>query len=158
MLAAGQLSVGGYSASALLENDLIRAPEEWMVILDTRSWCWIGGVHLSTSAVSNIFTGLCACWSKRFAFPENGLTLWPKEPLISLNSCPLWDGGAFFFISGASGGWHFNSGQALVKKENMKEQALFGSFSDWQYELGPPHIFPMYSVATRDYSLLLAIE
>ena len=46
----------------------------------------------------------------------------------------------------------------LWLKEKMKEQALFGSFSDWQYELGPPHIFPMYSVATRDYSLLLAIE
>ena len=75
MLAAEQSIVGRSSASALLENDLIRVPEDRMVMLDTGCLGWIGRVHLSTSGVSNIFTGLCAGRSKRFAFLENRLTL-----------------------------------------------------------------------------------
>ena len=75
MLAAEQSIVGRSSASALLENDLIRVPEDRMVMLDTGCLGWIGRVHLSTSGVSNIFTGLCAGRFKRFAFLENGLTL-----------------------------------------------------------------------------------
>ena len=73
--AAEQLSVGRSNTSALLENGLIRAPEDRMVMLDPRCLGWIGGVHLSTSVLSKLFRGLCAGRSKRFAFLESGLTL-----------------------------------------------------------------------------------
>ena len=116
MLVARQLSVCRSSASASLENGLIRVPEDRMVILDTRCLGWIGGAYLSTSAVSNLFRELCAGRSKRFSSLEV-LTLWATEPVILLNSSPLWDGEAFFFISaltklpsGGSDGWHFNLG------------------------------------------------
>ena len=167
MLAAGQLSVRRSSASALLENDLIRVPEDWMVMLDTGYLGWICGVHLSTSGVSNIFTGLCAGRFKRFAFLENGFTLWPTEPVIRLNSSLLLGGEWFFFISaltkllsGANGGWHFNSGESWVKKKKCKSKFYLGHFQTGKanYEPGPPHIFPMYSAVVRDYSLLLRVE
>ena len=166
MLAAEQSIVGRSSASALLENNLIRVPEDRMVMLDTGCLGWIGWVRLSTSGVSNIFTGLCAGRSKRFVFLENGLTLWPTQPVIRLNSS-LRGGERFFFISaltklpsGANGGWHFNSGQSLVKKKKCKSKFYLGHFQTGKakYELGPPHIFPMYSVSVRDYSLLLRVE
>ena len=87
----------------------------------------------STWGLPFLFTRLCAGRSKGFAFLENGLTLWPTEPVIFLDSFSLWGGGQFFFISartklssGTRVCWHFASPQSWVKRERkrMKYQVL----------------------------------
>ena len=81
--AAEQLSVGRSNTSALLENGLIRAPEDRMVMLDPRCLGWIGGVHLSTSVLSKLFRGLF-CLPREWVDPLTDGNVYLVEFISSL--------------------------------------------------------------------------